>query len=286
MATYRKQYQNNIYQTKLSNFKEQIRKDHFDDDLPKFINKYEFVQFIDTKIEQLINDAKLKNEKSIDVTNVVGLIFNSNQIDSNTIHVNNVTYDISTLEIEKLKHRETAKVWKITCAEDTDIAHIKDLFNKNDWKLAKHGDIVIDFNEAGYRSNGVYMISTQSKTKNVVKLGDKEDDYGHVNGETFSVGPKYPIGYWAEADFSPGYWHYSDEPMEPISYDIWSKIKLSKFTYKNGRHALKYKWGTIVFDDDTPDDIVYALDKYKKSNDHGPLYGFYEGDGVLRINGV
>jgi hypothetical protein len=137
---------------------------------------------------------------------------------------------------------------------------------------AREGDLIEDLSQSGYRTEGVSVIKRNSKGKlEVQDLDTSIDDYGMV-GYGFSLGPKYPLGYWKNAQFEKAYWH-ADPLQEPVHKDILSNLKISdldeedeydKFEKKMVPFTYAYfEWGTLRF----PGQPTEVFDKIQEDTD-------------------
>jgi hypothetical protein len=70
------------------------------------------------------------------------------------------------------------------------------------------GDIIMNIADE-YRCHGVYIIDNDKK---IQKLGTYPDEEGSIDGTIFSIGPDYPVGFWAGSDIVCHY-ELFDEPL-------------------------------------------------------------------------
>ena len=142
----------------------------------------------------------------------------------------------------------------------------------------KHGDLVENVGGSGFRTQEVYVIKKNpagSIPEFVMSdLDHSFSDYGHI-GNGFSIGPKFPSGYWfnAGADkFIEASW---EAHIEPVGVEIWSAIKPADLNREVRRDEYdeddvvfwKYEkpWGVIKFRADSAAEVCNALNKYKTS---------------------
>ena len=141
---------------------------------------------------------------------------------------------------------------------------------------AKEGDLIEDISKSGYRTTGVHILKRNSEgTLEVEDLDSSIDDYGMV-GRGFSLGPKYPVGYWNNALFEKAYWH-SDPLEEPVHRDILSNLRISDLDEEEDWDMVKektvpftyafFEWGALRFPGNKQevfnkiqDDIMYDDD--------------------------
>ena len=80
---------------------------------------------------------------------------------------------------------------------------------------SRHGDMLENTSQSGYRSHGVYMISKNPNFK-VIELDHELDDYGGPSHE-FSVITDFPLDYWHYSKMTvmggkcQSYWHCGDD---------------------------------------------------------------------------
>lgn len=155
----------------------------------------------------------------------------------------------------------------------------------------KEGDLIEDYEKSGYRTVGVYLIHKNSAGE--LELGNldyEEDDYGHI-GSGFSLGPKFPPGYWTNAPFLNAYWHHREAQMEPVSRELWSNITIddlvevskdkieyifdseiadwTKKLVKKYYSKVVYNWGTLEFSGKKEE----VIDKLNKLKTYNPIPG-------------
>ena len=188
------------------------------------------------------------------------------------------------LLVEALSSGETivkdvkATVWKVYVDFPSPIFDemhdsIRDEFDYNTWKKTKVGDLVENIVDSGYRTRGVYMIRYNDKgDKDICPLTTEVDDYGHI-GPQFSLGYRYPVGYW-DVNFEKAYWHSCD-PIEPVSVNVWGLIMKEDVREVVNSNAISYTefdsyvdfpWGTLHFPHMKKKDVIYFLQKEKKNN--------------------
>jgi hypothetical protein len=139
----------------------------------------------------------------------------------------------------------------------------------------KHGDLVENVHRTGYRTEEVYVIKKKpagSETEfEMSDLDDSFSDYGHI-GNGFSIGPKFPSGYWFNAELINALW---EAQIEPVGVEIWSAIKPADLNREVRRDEYdeddvvfwKYEkpWGVIKFRANSAAEVCNALKKYKTS---------------------
>ena len=137
----------------------------------------------------------------------------------------------------------------------------------------KHGDLVENVGGSGFRTQDVYVIKKKPAGSNpkfeMSDLDHSFSEYGHI-GNGFSIGPKFPSGYWfnAGADkFIEASW---EAHIEPVGVEIWSAIKPADLKSKvrdDGVVFWKYEkpLGELLFRADSAAEVCNALNKYKKS---------------------
>jgi len=137
----------------------------------------------------------------------------------------------------------------------------------------KHGDLVENVGGYGFRTQDVYVIKKKPAGSNpkfeMSDLDHSFSEYGHI-GNGFSIGPKFPSGYWfnAGADkFIEASW---EAHIEPVGVEIWSAIKPADLKSKvrdDGVVFWKYEkpWGELLFRADSAAEVCNALNKYKTS---------------------
>lgn len=280
MSSTRVENYTRIYQKKVELLIDNIITKHFTGELPKFIDQKTFENSLRKDLKELIE----KSDKTMNIMSIVQA-YSTHFI--NVIKSTTFDYDVSDVVLNIPPYEgPTCKVWRVTSRKTKYPDYIKEeeiqtLFTNEDWEQAKHGDIVVNLTDAGYRCNGVYMIIEKDGQKFVNNLGTEVDGYGHVDGDVFSVGPDYPIGYWGEADISPAYWH-SYYCIEPVSMDILKKIVVSniKFGTSDGMNYILFDWGKIVYTcshDEFCEEIKYCEHKGCKA-----MYFDYIDEGVLK----
>ena len=142
----------------------------------------------------------------------------------------------------------------------------------------KHGDLVENVGGSGFRTQDVYVIKKKPAGSNpkfeMSDLDHSFSEYGHI-GNGFSIGPKFPSGYWfnAGADkFIEASW---EAHIEPVGVEIWSAIKPADLNREVRRDEYdeddvvfwKYEkpWGVIKFRANSAAEVCNALKKYKTS---------------------
>ena len=139
----------------------------------------------------------------------------------------------------------------------------------------KHGDLVENVHRPGYRTEEVYVIKKKpagSETEfEMSDLDDSFSEYGHI-GNGFSIGPKFPSGYWFNAELINALW---EAQIEPVGVEIWSAIKPADLNREVRRDEYdeddvvfwKYEkpWGVIKFRANSAAEVCNALKKYKTS---------------------
>ena len=104
--------------------------------------------------------------------------------------------------------------------------------------------------------------STNNGKLEVVDL-DPFDFWGGEGGVGlgFSLGPRYPVGYWNKAEFKKAYWPNSGDDFgmpQPVNKEILRKLTIADLTEKTfidddkypervTISSVKFKWGTLRF---------------------------------------
>ena len=109
---------------------------------------------------------------------------------------------------------------------------IEDLFYN-----LKDGDIIEDLNETDCRTTGMYII------RNGIPQ-NLEENQSFPTG--FSLGPKYPVGYWINAKSQDG--SFDDLP-EPVYIEVLEKLKKEDFIEKEDQYSVHsvvyFDWGAL-----------------------------------------
>ena len=119
---------------------------------------------------------------------------------------------------------------------------------------AKNGDFVEDLEDTTMRDAGLYIIREKEGALSISIL-EGECGSGRTRlGEGFSLGPKYPVGYWhrakfAQAYFCSGYGRLDGNGCkEPVDVSVWGLITEEDLTEIEGDAcAREYSWGTLCF---------------------------------------
>jgi len=132
----------------------------------------------------------------------------------------------------------------------------------------KYGDLVEDYSESGFRTNGIYIIDKNANGDLIISdIAHDYDIYGNI-GNNFTLCDEFPPGYWSfalEHNYNgQACWH-GEQQEEPVSKDIWGSItendliektrKISKWinNYKEQIFIdenicdVDYTWGTLRF---------------------------------------
>lgn len=119
---------------------------------------------------------------------------------------------------------------------------------------AKKGDFVEDLEDATMRDAGLYIIGEKEGALSISILEGERGSGSTRLGEGFSLGPKYPVGYWhrakfAQAYFSSGYGRLDGNGCkEPVDVSVWGLITEEDLTEIEGDAcAREYSWGTLCF---------------------------------------
>ncbi len=119
---------------------------------------------------------------------------------------------------------------------------------------AKKGDFVEDLEDATMRDAGLYIIGEKEGALSISILEGERGSGSTRLGEGFSLGPKYPVGYWhrakfAQAYFCSGYGRLDGNGCkEPVDVSVWGLITEEDLTEIEGDAcAREYSWGTLCF---------------------------------------
>jgi len=139
--------------------------------------------------------------------------------------------------------------------------------------VPKHGDLVENLLESGYRTRGIYIIHNNNGTFSLTDL-DRDsysDEYGTV-GKGFSLGKDYPVNYWNNAHFTAANWYYYSEP---VGIDIWGGITIKDLHQitnhgneyiTNNLFAAETVLGKLCFEAISAKEVIKTLNAYKKSD--------------------
>jgi len=156
----------------------------------------------------------------------------------------------------------------------------------------KFGDLVEDYFESGYRTNGLYIIDKNASEDLIISdIAHDFDLYGNI-GNNFTLCETFPPGYWTfalEHNYNGKvYWH-GETHEEPVSKNIWSLItetdliqqtrKIPKWINNYKEQILinedicdvKYSWGTLRFNGNKSI-VLQKLNILKNDTNYTNLY--------------
>ena len=126
---------------------------------------------------------------------------------------------------------------------------------------AREGDIIENILLSGERGRGLYVIIKEKSKLKIVPVEEETDILEPHIGRGFTLGPSFPVGYWAVSNKLQNHDWFDIEPVH-TGYLVHIKEKNLNYDETQDISSKEYTWGILEFDG-KPDEVVKKIKDLK-----------------------
>lgn len=130
---------------------------------------------------------------------------------------------------------------------------------------AREGDIIENILLSGERGRGLYVIIKEKNKLKIVPVDEETDIIEPHIGRGFTLGPTFPVGYWAIGNKLQKHDWFNIEPVHK-GYLVHIKENHLKYDETQNISSKEYTWGILEFDG-RPSEVVEKIKDLKANKE-------------------